>query len=104
MTIIRYTSLIIIGLGFLATFIVKVIDFRNQQINPIKRETTYRSIEANSFSIVFCVDVKNDGNQTFSIIEQQTNKVFNESFENIYLDFENKKKRVELTFDRVYRQ
>ena len=100
-TIARYTTLILVGFGFLASFIIKIIEFENQQFNPVRRETTYRSIEQNSFSIVFCIKAINniDKNVTLSTLDQETSKVFNESFKGIYLDFENKRKRVDFTLN-----
>ena len=96
-TIARHVNLILVGLGFLVSFIFNVIDFKNQQSNPIRREVAYRSIEANTFSIVFCTSVNFGRNLTLLIFEKKTNKVFNESFKGIYLDFENKRKRIDFT-------
>ena len=98
LTIFRYATLILLGFGFLAFPIVKVIDFENQRSNPTRRVTTYRSIESNSFSIVFCMKVNNiDKNVTFSTLEQESNDIFNKFFKEIYLHFENKKKLVDFT-------
>ena len=100
MTMARYATLILVELGFLSLFIQKVVDFKKQHYNLIRRVTTYRSIELNPFSIVFCVDMVNDRNEKLSIIEQETNTLFSDSFEGIYLDFENKRKRVNFTLSQ----
>ena len=111
-TIARYSTLILFGLGFLASFIVNVVDFKNEQTNPIRRVTTFRSIESKSFSIVICILVNNiDKNEkilpleegtseavvdeTLSTLDQKTSKVFDQLFKGIYLDFENKRKQVD---------
>ena len=92
MTIARYSTLVLVGLGLLALFIVKVINF--EKSNPISRITTYKSIESNSFSIVICVDVKTGRNVKLLTLEKKTIEVFNKSFKAIHYEFENKKRKV----------
>ena len=97
-TISKHITLILFGLSFLTSLITKIIEYENQRSDPIRRVTTFRSIEPNSFSIVLCMRTNNFGRKfTLSTIEQKTSKLLNKSFKGIYLEFENKRKLVDFT-------
>ena len=98
-TIARYTTLILVGFGFLAQFIIKVTEFKNKQTKSI-RFATFKSIESNSFSIVVCFYVMINKDLTLLILEQKTSEMFNESFKGIHLEFENKRKQVDFTLSQ----
>ena len=94
----------------LYVFIELILGYQNASRIPIKKRTTVNLLEPESFSMFICVDMNNIltkdfkntrfkmnyfENKTLSVLENESASAFNETVDEIYLQFQNKQMPVD---------
>ena len=89
----------------LSMLVKMILDYQNACQIPIKKQTTVNLLEPESFSMFICVDMNNIltknykktrfkmnnfENKTLSVLEDRSASTFNETVDEIYLQFQNK--------------